>query len=81
MFASKAAYPSKAPFRCSTLGKAPDLAHKLLARPERLARDKYVSLLQAIVNYDHKFNTLGCRSSLTLREEIIGPVPIKAPML
>ncbi len=82
MFASKAsAYMSKAPFRCSTLGKAPDLAHKLLAGPERLVRDKYVRLLQAFVNYEHKLITLCCRSSLTFREEIIGPVPIKAPML
>jgi len=82
MFASKAsAYSSKAPFRCSTLGLAPDLAHKLWAWPERLVRDKYVSLLQAFVNYEHKFNTLGCRSSLTFREEIIGPVAIRTPML
>jgi hypothetical protein len=74
MFASKAsAYLSKAPFRCSTLGKAPELP--------RLVRDKYVSLLQAFVNYEHKFNTLDRRSSLTFREEIIGPVAIRTPML
>ncbi len=48
------ACPSKAPFRCSTLGRAPGLTHKHLTILERLAMDKHSSLLQKVVNYDRK---------------------------
>ncbi len=47
-------YPSKAPFRCSTLGSAPGLTSKHKARLERLARDKRSSLLQKFVTYGRK---------------------------
>jgi hypothetical protein len=51
MFAGKArAYPSEAPFRCSTLGQALGLTHKYSNRLERPARDKHSSLFQTFVN-------------------------------
>ncbi len=49
------AYPSEAPFRCSTLGQAPGLTHKHQTRLERLAKDKHSSLLRKSVNYGRKF--------------------------
>ncbi len=55
MFAGKArAFPSKAPFRYSTLGQAPGLIHKHQTRLERLAKDKHFSLLRKSVNYSRK---------------------------
>jgi hypothetical protein len=48
------AYPSEAPFRCSTLGYAPGLTHKHKTRLGRLARDKHSSLLRKSVNYGRK---------------------------
>ncbi len=48
------AYPSEAPFRCSTLGQAPGLTDKHYTRLERLAKDKHSSLLRKSVNYGHK---------------------------
>jgi hypothetical protein len=52
MFVGKAgAYPSQAPFRCSTLGEAHCPTHKHLAG---LERDKRSSLLQKFVNYGRK---------------------------
>ncbi len=55
IFGSKArAYPSEAPFRCSTLGYAPGLTHKHKTRLGRLARDKHSSLLRKSVNYGRK---------------------------
>jgi hypothetical protein len=46
MFAGKArAFPSEAPFRCSTLWYAPGLMYKHYTRLVRLARDKHSSLL------------------------------------
>jgi hypothetical protein len=48
--ASKArAYPSEAPVKCSTLGKAPGLTHKHYTRMERPERDS--RLLQTFINY------------------------------
>jgi hypothetical protein len=45
---------NKAPFKCSTLGLAPGLTQKLLAR------DKHSSLLRKNVNYEQKkFNNIG----------------------
>jgi hypothetical protein len=66
MFVGKAGeYPSEASFRCSTLGWAPDLAHKHQTRLERLARDKHCSLLQKTVNYGcKKFYRIGPRGIL-----------------
>ncbi len=55
MFAGKAAaYLNEAPFRCSTLGWAPDLAQKHYTRLERHATDKHSSLLQKSVYYGQK---------------------------
>ncbi len=55
MFAGKAgAYPSEAPFRCSTLGQVPGLTRKHQTRLERLARDKHSSLIRKSVNYGCK---------------------------
>jgi hypothetical protein len=55
MFVGKTgAYPSEAPFRCSTLGYAPGLIHKLQTRLEKLARNKCSSLLRKFVNYGCK---------------------------
>jgi hypothetical protein len=56
IFVSKAvAYPSKAPFRCSTLGQAPSLT-----KVEWPAWDKLSSLLGSLVNYgSNKFYDLG----------------------
>ncbi len=48
------AYPSDAPFRCSTLGQAPGLTHKHQTRLESLDRDKHSSLLLTFVNYGCK---------------------------
>ncbi len=48
------AYPSEAPFKCSTLGQAPGLAHEHSTRLERLAKDKHSSLLRKSVNYVRK---------------------------
>ncbi len=61
VFAGKnGAYPSEAPFSCSTLGYTPDLTHKHLTRLERLASDKHSSLLQKSVNYGcNKFYDTG----------------------
>ncbi len=39
-----AAYPSKAPVKCSILGQAPGLTHKHMTSLGRLARDKHSSL-------------------------------------
>ncbi len=49
------AFPIEAPFRCSTLGQAPGLAHKHQTMLERLATDKHSSLLRIFVNYGRKF--------------------------
>jgi hypothetical protein len=50
IFACKAkAYPSEAPFRCSTLGLAPGLTRKNLTRLERLTEDKHSGLLRKSV--------------------------------
>ncbi len=55
MFVVKAAaYPSEAPFRCSTLGSAPGLTRKHWTWLERPARNKHTSLLRKIVNYGRK---------------------------
>jgi hypothetical protein len=55
MFAGNAgAYPSEAPFRCSPLGLAPGLTHKHKTWAERLARDKYSSLIRKVVTYGRK---------------------------
>jgi hypothetical protein len=45
------AYPSEAPFVCSTPEEGPGLAHKHRNRPERLASDKHSGLLRILVNY------------------------------
>ena len=45
------AYPSEAPFRCSTLGQAPGLT---LKHQTRLAKDKHSILLRESVNYGCK---------------------------
>ncbi len=58
------AYPSEAPFRCSTIGYAPSLTYTYQTRLERLARDKHSSLLQRSVNYGRKkLYTTGPRAS------------------
>ncbi len=58
------AYPSEAPFRCSTPGQAPGLTRTHQTRLERLARDKHSSLLQRSVNYGRKrFYSTGSRAS------------------
>jgi hypothetical protein len=55
MFAGKArAYLSEAPFSCSTLGLARGLIHKYLTRLEKLASDKYSSLLLKVITYGRK---------------------------
>jgi hypothetical protein len=61
MFAGKAgAYPCEAHFRCSTLGYAPGLTHKHKTRLQRLARDKYSSLLsKGVTNNRKKFYNIG----------------------
>ncbi len=42
MFVGKTgAYPSKAPFRCSTLGQASDYTHKHKTRLEKFTKDKH----------------------------------------
>jgi hypothetical protein len=47
MLAGKAgAYPSEAPLRHSTIGKAPGLDHKHYTRMERLVRHKRSRLLE-----------------------------------
>ncbi len=46
-----AAYPSEAPYRCSSLGQAPVPALKLKTTVERLVRGKHSSLLQTYVCY------------------------------
>jgi hypothetical protein len=52
MFTSEAmARQSEAPFKCSTLGYAPDLTHKQKTRLEKPARDKQSSLFEI---YGHK---------------------------
>jgi len=48
------AYPNEAHFRCSTLGKAPGLAHKQQTILERLAWSKHSSLLRNFVTYGSK---------------------------
>ncbi len=51
MFADKVgAYPSEAPFRCSTLGQAPG-THKHQTRLEGPARNKHSNILRTFVNY------------------------------
>jgi len=45
---------NEAPFRCSTLGQAPGLAHRHYNRLAILARDKQSSLLQKSLNYKQK---------------------------
>jgi hypothetical protein len=51
---------NEAPFRCSTLGLAPGLAHKHYNKRAILVRDKHSSLLRKSVNYEQKsFVTLG----------------------
>ncbi len=61
MFLDKAgAYLSQAPLSCSAVRYAPGFIHKHQTRLERLARDKYISLVRAFVNYGRKsFITLG----------------------
>ncbi len=61
MFRGKArAYPSEAPFRCSTLGQAPELNHTYQTRLQRLSRAKHSSLLRKSVNYGcKKFYRIG----------------------
>jgi hypothetical protein len=61
MFADKAeAYPSETLFRYSSLGWAPGLTHRHQTRLEKLAGDKYSSLLRKIINYGQKsFITFG----------------------
>ncbi len=49
------AYPSEAPFKCSTLGQVPGISCKHKTSLERIARDKFFSLLQKIVNYGCNF--------------------------
>ncbi len=52
MYTGKAeAYRNEAPFKCSTLGKAPGLAHEQNIRLEKLLRDKLSSLLLKFENY------------------------------
>jgi len=60
MFVGKAgAYPSKAPFRCSTQGKALSISNMQKTRLERLARDKHCSFTKS-VNYScKKFYRIG----------------------
>ncbi len=60
MFEGKAgAYPSEAPFRCSTLKEAAGHTLKHQTRSERLASDRLSSLLRKTVNYGQKsFETL-----------------------
>jgi hypothetical protein len=67
MFAVKAgAYPSETPFRCSTLGKAPGLAHIHLTRLERLYRDKHFSVFLKVVTYGRKkFYNIDSRANVT----------------
>jgi hypothetical protein len=58
VFASKAgAYPSETPFRCSTLGQTPGLAHKQYTMLKRPYRDKHITW--TFVNY-------GCKSLITV---------------
>jgi hypothetical protein len=55
VFVGKAGvYQSETPFRSSTPGKAPGLAHKQWTRLERLARSKHSSLLQEFSTYSRK---------------------------
>ncbi len=50
MYATKTpAYPSKAPFRYSSLEKAPRLTHGHKAKLERPANDKHSSFLQTLI--------------------------------
>ncbi len=48
------AFPSGAPFRCCPLEKAPGLAHKHQAWPERLDRSTHSHLFGPLVNYGCK---------------------------
>ncbi len=66
MFAGKAeAYLSEVTLRCSTLGETPGFTHKHQTRLEKLARDKYTTLLQTFINYGQKsFITFGPGSQL-----------------
>jgi hypothetical protein len=55
MFVGKAgAYPIEEPFRYSTLGYAPGLAHKQSTRLEKLVRGKHFSLSRKFLNYGQK---------------------------
>ncbi len=51
------AYPSEAPFKCSTLGQFPGLTHKHQTRLEKLTRDKHSSLLRKYINYSRNKST------------------------
>ena len=64
VFVGKArAYLSEAPFKWSTLGKAPGLTRKHLTRLERLARDKCCSFLRKVITSGRKkFYNIGRRS-------------------
>ncbi len=76
VFAGKArAFPSGIPFRYSTLGQAPGLAHKQYHRLERLARGKHYSSLQKFVTYGRKkFYIIGprcqCYSAFTVASSL-----------
>jgi hypothetical protein len=61
MFGSKVgAYLIETPIGCYTLGLAPGLTHKLSTRQEKLARDKYSSLLRTLVNNSlEKYSNIG----------------------
>jgi hypothetical protein len=47
-------YPIEEPFRCSTLGLAPGLAHIPYSMLERLSMDKHSSLLRKFLNHGQK---------------------------
>ncbi len=58
-------YLIEEPLRCSSLEKAPGLAHKHQTKLERLAKNKHSSLLRKFVNYEEKkFYNIGPRKVL-----------------
>ncbi len=62
MFAVKAgAYLTEAPFRCSTLGQAPDLTHKHQTRLERLAKQEPTLRKESQGSYTLVGSILACK--------------------
>ncbi len=55
---------NEAPFRCSTLGLAPGLAHKHYKKLAILVRDKHSSLFRKSVNYEQICNIGRCKGQI-----------------